>query len=32
MPGAGHGEPGPPKAIGKGLFFNAFIAMLFTER
>jgi transposase len=24
--------PGPPKAIGKGLFTNAFIAMLFTER
>ena len=24
--------PGPPKAIGKGLFSNAFIAMLFTER
>jgi transposase len=24
--------PGPPKAIGKGLFANAFIAMLFTER
>ncbi len=23
---------GPPKAIGKGLFSNAFIAMLFTER
>ena len=24
--------PGPPKAIGKGLVSNAFIAMLFTER
>jgi transposase len=24
--------PGPPKAIGKGLLSNAFIAMLFTER
>jgi len=24
--------PGPPKAIGKGLFTNEFIAMLFTER
>ncbi len=24
--------PGPPEAIGKGLFSNAFIAMLFTER
>src|SRR5439155_4411590 len=24
--------PGPPKAIGKGLFSHAFIAMLFTER
>jgi transposase len=24
--------PGPPKAIGKGLFSNAFIAMFFTER
>jgi transposase len=24
--------PGPPEAIGKGLLFNAFIAMLFTER
>jgi transposase len=24
--------PGPPKAIGKGLFSNAFIAMAFTER
>ncbi len=24
--------PGPPKAIGKGLFSNAFIAMLFVER
>ena len=24
--------PGPPKAIGKGLFTNGFIAMLFTER
>jgi transposase len=24
--------PGPPKAIGKGLFSNAFIAMVFTER
>ena len=24
--------PGPPKAIGKGLFSSAFIAMLFTER
>jgi len=24
--------PGPPKAIGKGRFSNAFIAMLFTER
>jgi transposase len=24
--------PGPPKAIGKGLFTNAFPAMLFTER
>ena len=24
--------PGPPKAIGKGLFSNAFLAMLFTER
>jgi transposase len=24
--------PGPPKAIGKGLFSNAFIAMLFTGR
>jgi transposase len=24
--------PGPPKAIGKGLFSNAFIAMLLTER
>jgi hypothetical protein len=24
--------PGPPKAIGKGLFTNAFLAMLFTER
>jgi hypothetical protein len=24
--------PGPPKAIGEGLFTNAFIAMLFTER
>ena len=24
--------PGPPKAIGKGLFANGFIAMLFTER
>jgi transposase len=24
--------PGPPKAIGKGLFSNRFIAMLFTER
>jgi transposase len=24
--------PGPPKAIGKGLFTNAFIALLFTER
>ena len=24
--------PGPPKAIGKGLFANAFLAMLFTER
>src|SRR5271166_6830070 len=24
--------PGPPKAVGKGLFSNAFIAMLFTER
>jgi hypothetical protein len=24
--------PGPPKAIGKGLFSNVFIAMLFTER
>src|SRR5207253_9758459 len=24
--------PGPPKAIGKGLFTNGFIAMLLTER
>jgi transposase len=24
--------PGPPKAIGKGLFSDAFLAMLFTER
>ena len=24
--------PGPPKAIGKGLLSNAFIAMLLTER
>lgn len=24
--------PGPPKAIGKGLLSNAFVAMLFTER
>jgi hypothetical protein len=24
--------PGPPKAIGKGLFSNGFIAMFFTER
>ena len=24
--------PGPPKAIGKGLFGNEFIAMLLTER
>jgi transposase len=24
--------PGPPKAIGKGLFANGFLAMLFTER
>jgi transposase len=24
--------PGPPKAIGKGLFSNRFLAMLFTER
>jgi transposase len=24
--------PGPPKAIGKGLFSNGFIALLFTER
>ncbi len=24
--------PGPPKAIGKGLFSNAFVAMLLTER
>jgi transposase len=24
--------PGPPKAIGKGLFTNGFIALLFTER
>src|SRR5260370_18769079 len=24
--------PGPPKAIGKGLFSNAFTAMLLTER
>jgi transposase len=24
--------PGPPKAIGKGLFSNGFIAMLLTER
>jgi hypothetical protein len=24
--------PGPPKAIGKGLFSNAFVAVLFTER
>jgi transposase len=24
--------PGPPKAIGKGLFSNGFIAVLFTER
>jgi transposase len=24
--------PGPPKAVGKGLFSNAFIAMLLTER
>jgi len=24
--------PGPPKAIGEGLFSNGFIAMLFTER
>ena len=33
MPGAGHGDdPGPPEAIGKGLFSNGFIAMLFTER
>jgi transposase len=24
--------PGPPKAIGKGLLFNGFIAMLLTER
>ena len=24
--------PGPPKAIGKGLFSNAFLAMVFTER
>jgi transposase len=24
--------PGPPKAIGKGLFTNAFLAMLLTER
>ncbi|HEX9352729.1 MAG TPA: IS66 family transposase [Streptosporangiaceae bacterium] len=24
--------PGPPKAIGKGLFSNGFLAMLFTER
>ena len=24
--------PGPPKAIGKGLLSNAFIAMLITER
>ena len=24
--------PGPPKAIGKGLFSNGFIAMVFTER
>jgi transposase len=23
---------GPPKAIGKGLFTNGFIALLFTER
>ena len=24
--------PGPPKAVGKGLFSNGFIAMLLTER
>lgn len=24
--------PGPPKRIGKGLFTNAFVAMLLTER
>jgi transposase len=24
--------PGPPKAVGKGLFTNAFIAMLLVER
>jgi len=24
--------PGPPKAIGKGLLSNGFLAMLFTER
>jgi hypothetical protein len=24
--------PGPPKAIGKGLFSNGFTAMLLTER
>ena len=24
--------PGPPKAIGKGLLSNRFLAMLFTER
>ena len=33
LPGAVHGDgAGPPKAIGKGLFTNGFIAMLFTER
>ena len=33
LPGAGDGDaPGPPKAVGKGLFTNAFIAMLLVER
>ena len=33
MPGPGGGDgAGPPKAIGKGLFSNGFIAMLLTER
>ena len=33
LPGPGGGDGArPPKAIGKGLFTNAFLAMLFTER